>query len=81
MSSNFRVYKGAADWRAGDFGDAGWIDLLTREQKYELEMAARALPTLARNPTLWPIRTQQSLTVTIACLTMPPTGQTLSQEL
>ena len=40
----FRAYPGPAAWRAGDFADGSWIDVLTPEQRGELAVAAKALP-------------------------------------
>ena len=44
MSDAIRVYPGPADWRAEDFADEQWVDVLGEEEKRELEAAARALP-------------------------------------
>ena len=40
----FKAYPGPAAWRADDFTDNSWVNVLSREQKRELTFAAQGLP-------------------------------------
>ncbi len=44
MSAELKEFSGTPAWRAEEYTGTSWVDVLTPEQKQELDAAARALP-------------------------------------